>query len=151
MQFPFFISILKSHFTSRHSPQLIRSIRNGLTGDPGGLEWWKQPRVCRPLEDTGDLILEENSCWARRNLSRGPAQPFSSIGFHPWLARQTSQYLKSHWSYWYPKTCRYVHVITSPYRNPKGDMHRGTGKSTCLYTGHVQMQTCEHSETDANL
>ena len=31
-----------------------------------------------------------------------------------------------------------IHVIASLYRNPKGDMRRGTGKSTHSYTGRVQ-------------
>lgn len=128
----FFISILKSQFTSRASSLLIRYIKNGLRRDPGGLDGVEADRM-GPWETLQTSSWKKITFWASWVLSRGTVQPFSSIRFHPWLA----WYLRDIWSLT-GVTDLQIHADTCNSilsQKLKGDMPRGTGKSTCSHTG----------------
>lgn len=142
----FFISILKSQFTSRASSLLIRYIKNGLRRDPGALDVVEADKN-GSLGDTANLILEENHFLSQLGLSRGTVQPFSSIRFHPWLA----WYLRDIWSLTGVTDSKYmqIHVIASSYRNSKEicpEAQANLPAHTLVITN-----TCTHSEADANV
>lgn len=138
MKFPFFIFIVNSQFTSKDSFLLIRSIKNWLRGYPRGQDVVEVDRTgsWKTLQTSSwkKIVVEPEGIWAEGLLNHSLASDFI-LGLPAiWEMSEVSPELVI-------SKDMQIHVIAFSFRNPKGDMHRGTGKSTCSYTAHVQTHT----------